>query len=768
VTSAPGAGVSGVSAIGRSLPLVNAREKVTGAAQYVADLKLPNMLHAKILRSSYPHARLVHVDVERARRLPGVKLVLTGADTPKPWGVVHKDEHVLAVEKVRFIGEEIAAVVAVDENIALDALELIRVEYDELPAVFDPEAALAQDAPLIHAGGNVAREIRIERGDVDAGFRAAAVVHEATYETSVQYQAAMEPNGVVAAVDGAGRLTVWAPVHSVHRTQQRLADVLDLPTSRIRVIQTYVGGSFGGKLGEDSALVITATLAFRCRRPVRLVNTRVEDFQGMRPRMPVRMMLKMGVKADGEIVAKETAIFGDNGAYTGLSGEVMLVTAARLDSLYRQTNVRTHARLVYTNNVPSGGFRGFGVPQMAFPLDSHMDALAEKLGMDPIELRLRNVVQPGDTTVHGWEIGSCELSRCLAEARKAIGWDAKRAGRTTAPAMSGKRRGVGVGCSLHVSGARQVADWDGSTMIVKFNPDGRAVIVCGEGDIGQGGTTVLTQIAAEVLGIPPEHITVTTADTDVTPFVWGPVASRLTFIAGNALIQACRAARAQILDIAGKLLEAAPDDLVIRDGVVHVAGSPDRRVTVGQACAAHLFRRDGDAIFARASWDAPTVVADKKTFRGNVSAAYSFAVQAVEVEVDIETGAVRVVDLVAADDVGRPLNPMAVEGQIAGAIAQGMGYAMYEELVRDRGRLLNGNLADYTVPTAASLVTPRTILVDSVEPNGPFGAKGGSEAPISPTAGAIANAVYDAVGVRITSLPITPEKILRGLRARWS
>jgi CO/xanthine dehydrogenase Mo-binding subunit len=755
------------SAIGRSLPLVNAREKVTGAAQYVADLKLPHMLHAKILRSSYPHALLTRVDVERARRLPGVKLVMTGADTPKPWGVVHKDEHVLAVDKVRFIGEEIAAVVAVDENTALDALELIRVDYEELPAVFDPEAALAPGAPLIHAHGNLAREIRIDRGDVDAGFGIAALIHEAIYETSQQYQAAMEPNGTVAALDGAGRLTVWAPMHSVHRTQQRLADVLDLPTSRIRVIQPYVGGSFGGKLGEDSNLVITAMLAVACGRPVRLVNTRVEDFQGMRPRMPVRMTLKMGVTRDGEIVAKETTIVGDNGAYTGLTGEVMLVTAARLDSLYRQTNIRTVARLAYTNNVPSGGFRGFGVPQMAFPLDSHLDALADKLGMDPIEIRLRNASQPGDTTVHGWQIGSCEFSRCLRETRTAIGWDAKRGASRARPPSgpSTKRRGVGVGCALHVSGARQVADWDGSTMIIKFNPDGRAVIICGEGDIGQGGTTVLTQIAAEILGLPPEHITVSTADTDVTPFVWGPVASRLTFIAGNALIQAAQAARKQILDIAGKLLEAAPEDLTIAGGIVHVVGSPTRHVTVGQACSAHLFRRQGDAVFARATYDAPTVVADKKTFFGNVSAAYSFAVQGVEVEVDTETGAIHLVDLVAVDDVGRPLNPMAVEGQIAGAIAQGVGYAMYEELVRDHGRLLNGNLADYTVPTAASLVSPRTILVDSVEPNGPFGAKGGSEAPISPTAGAIANAVYDAVGVRITSLPVTPEKVLRGLRA---
>ncbi len=765
------AGRGKLTVVGQSLPMLGAHDKVSGRALYVSDLKLPHMLHAKILRSPYPHARIVHIDAERARRLRGVKVVLTGADTPRPIGAIgaHKDEHILAVDKVRHVGEEVVAVAAVDENTALDALELIRVDYEELPAVFDPEEALGPGAPAVHASGNLVREIRIDRGDVDAGFASAAVVHEATYQTQPQYHAPMEPTGAVATIDASGRLTVWAAVQSIHRNQLRLADALGLPTSRVRVIQPHMGGSFGGKLGEDSTHYIAARLALACGRPVRLLNTRLEDFLGVRARMAARIRLKMGVDPAGRITAKETWIHGDNGAYCGLSPEVILVIAARLDSLYRHRNVRTLARLVYTNNPPSGAFRGFGNPQMAFALESHLDVLAEQLGMDPLELRRRNSVQPGDTTIHGWSIGSCELSKCYEETAKRIGGPLRRRPRAPADGASvaeGRRRGIGIAVAMHVSGARQAADWDGSNVVVKLTPDGRAVIICGEGDIGQGGPTALTQIAAETLGIPPDHVTVTPADTETTPFCFGPMASRLTLVAGNAVIKAAEGARRQLLSIAGQLLEASPEDLTIAGGAIHVVGAPDRRVTIAQACTAHIFRRDGEDIFARGTYDAPSVVADRKTYLGNVSAAYSFAVQAVEVEVDVETGVVRIIRIVAADDVGTPVNPRAVEGQIHGAIAQGVGYALFEGFALENGRLLNGNLADYPVATAASMPTPETVLVDGWEPNGPFGAKGGSEAPISPTAAAIANAIYDAVGVRITSLPITPDKILRALRER--
>jgi CO/xanthine dehydrogenase Mo-binding subunit len=705
------------------------------------------------------------VDVERARALRGVRGVFTGADVPAHcWGPIVKEHRILAADKVRFAGEEVVAVVAVDEATALDALELCRVEYEELPAVFDPEEALRPGAPEIHAGTkNLAREIKIERGDVEAGFRAADHVFEDTYQTGHQYQAYMEPMGTVATVDASGRLTVWAPTQSIYFTRELVAQAIGIPASRVRVIQPYVGGGFGGKLTEDANTPLAAWLAWRCGRPVRLINTRLDDFQAARSRMPARIRLKMGVKKDGEIVAKEAEIFGDNGAYSGLATEIILVTAFRIDSLYRLQNVRTVARLAYTNKIPTGAFRGFGTPQAAFAMDCHLDALAERIGMDPVAIRIRNAIRQGETSVHGWYMGSCGLTECIERAADAIGWKAKRGARQGTGPL---RRGVGIGCGLHVTANRQLADWDGSTVAIKLNEDGRVNLICGEGDIGQGAVTVLSQIAANELGVPLEHIIVTTPDTDTTPFCFGAFASRVTMLAGNAVMLAARAARAELVAIAAEKLEVAPEDLTIEDGVIHVVGAAHRKVTVGEACVAHLFRRNGEGIFTRATYDAPTVMADKQTFYGNVAPAYSFAAQAVEVEVDTETGQVRVLNVVAADDVGKALNPLAVDGQIHGAVAQGLGYALFEGLAMENGRLVNGNFADYTLPTADALPPVQTVLVETIDPNGPYGAKGASETPIVPTAGAVANAIYDAVGVRITSLPITPEKVLRALRAK--
>jgi CO/xanthine dehydrogenase Mo-binding subunit len=749
--------------VGTSMPQVNAREKVTGSATFVADMTLPQMLHGKVLRSPYPHARIVHIDVERARRLPGVRAIVTGADVRKKHGLSTKDETILATDRVRFAGEEVLAVAAVDENVALDALELITVEYEELPAVFDPDAALRAGAPEVHEGtGNVAREITVTRGDVEAGLKAAHVVHEATYQTNYQYHAFTEPMGSLVSVDAQGRLTVWCPTQSIYFTRHLLSEALDVPISTIRVIQTYIGGGFGGKLSDDRNTYITALLAMKAGRPVRIINSRLDDFLGNRPRLPQRVTLRMGVSREGFITAKDAEIVADNGAYSGFAPEVMLVTSMRIDSLYRQTNVRAHARLVYTNKIPTGAFRGFGAPQMAFPLDSHLDALAARLGMDPVEIRRRNAIRTGDVSCHGYVMSSSGFTDCLnaVEARVA---DARRAPR---PREGRLRRGIGFGAAIHVSANRQLAAWDGSTVAIKFNEDGRVNLICGESDMGQGLNTVLVQMAAETLGIRPEHITVSVADTESTPYCFGGWASRQTITTGHAVILAAQGARQQLLGIAADKLEVAVEDLTINDGVIHVVGAADKNMTVAQASLAHIYRRNGEGIFSRATHDHDTVQPDKDTYYGNLSPAYSFAAQAAEVEVDTETGTVRLVRIVAADDVGTPINPMAVEGQVEGSIGQSIGYALSEELILEDGRLVNGNLADYSVPTAEMVPPIETILVDVSDPNGPFGAKGGSECPFSPTAGAIANAVHDAVGVRITSLPITAEKVLRALRER--
>jgi CO/xanthine dehydrogenase Mo-binding subunit len=749
--------------IGVSIPQITGREKVVGRAQYVGDLKVAGMLHGKVLRSPYPHARILHLDTSRSRALRGVKVVVTGDDTPqRRWGLIKKERRILAADKVRFAGEEVAAVAAVDEATALDALELIRVEYEELPAVLVPQLALEPGAPEIHAGtGNLAYEIRVERGDVEAGFNSAAAVYEASYEMSYQYPGYMEPMGTLAVPDGNGRITVWTPTAGVFVARARLAEALDIPISQIRVIQTVTGGGFGGKNSEDANTPIAAFLALKAGRPVRLVNNRLEDFLAAPASLPARVWLKMGVTRTGEIVAKDSIVVADNGAYTGLAPAMVHVAAMRSDSMHRLKNVRSHGRLAFTNKIPSGAFRGFGNPQMGFPLNSHLTVLAEMIGMDPVDLHLRNAIQSGDTSIHGWQIGSSGLTECLQRAAKAIGWTGKYK-RQRGDAV--RKRGVGIAAGIHVSGNREIQNWDGSTIDIKINEDGGATLITGESDVGQGSSTVLVQICANELGIPIEHINIINPDTDVAPFCYGAIASRVTIIAGNAVVRAARAVREKLLSAAAEKLEASPGDLTIENGVIQVIGS-DHGITVAEAARAHIFRAGGEAVSARVTYDPPTVMSDKNNY-GNVAPAYSFAAQAVEVEVDTETGQVRLLDSYTADDCGRAINPMAVHGQTNGAVVQGIGWALYENLQFDEGRLVNGNFADYTIPTADAVPRLRSGIVESNDPNGPYGAKGASETAILPPPGAIANAIQDATGVRINSLPITPEKVLAALRAQ--
>jgi CO/xanthine dehydrogenase Mo-binding subunit len=554
---------------------------------------------------------------------------------------------------------------------------------------------------------------------------------------------------------------VWCPTAGVFFARTRLAEALDMPQSRVRVIQTTTGGGFGGKNSEDANTPIAAWLAVKAGRPVRLVNNRLEDFLAAPASLPARVWLKMGLSKDGEIVAKDSIIIADNGAYSGLAPAMVHVTAMRSDSMHRLKNVRSHGRLAFTNKIPSGAFRGFGNPQMGFPLNSHLTVLAGMIGMDPLEVHLRNAIRTGDTSVHGWKINSGGLTECLQRARDAIGWKEKH-GRKLGTGT--RRRGVGIAAAIHVSANREIADWDGSTVAVKVNEDGRVTLITGECDVGQGSNTILCQIVAHELGIPVDHVTVNNPDTDVVPFCFGAIASRVTIVAGNAAIKAAREAREKLLSVAAEKLEAAPSDLTIENGMIHVVGVSGHGMPIGDAARLHIFRSGGEGIYTRATYDPPTVMSDKTTHYGNVSPGYSFAAQAVEVEVDTETGQVSLVDSFTADDCGKALNPMAVHGQTSGATAQGIGWALYEGYEYQDGRLANGNFADYTMPTADSLPDLRSSIVESNEPNGPYGAKGASETAVGPPPGAIANAIYDAVGVRINSLPITPEKVLKALK----
>jgi CO/xanthine dehydrogenase Mo-binding subunit len=754
------------STLGTPVPQVNARAKVLGRAQYAGDLQLPGMLHGKVLRSPWPHARILRIDASAARALPGVKAVITGEDGPKvPWGVHKKERLTFARDVVRFAGEEVAAVAAVNEEIARDALDLIEVEYEELPPLLTPDEALAVGAPTIHPNraDNIAHEIRFERGDVDRAFAQAHLVHEATYTTHAQYPGYMEPMATVATVDPDGRLQVWTSTHSAHLVRARLAAVLELPVTQVRVIQATTGGGFGGKMIEDANNLIAGALALRTGRPVRVVNNRLEDFLAAPSSVPERITLKLGMDREGHIVAKDVRIVADCGAYSGLAPEVMHVSAMRSDNMHRNPNVRSHATMTYTHTPPHGAFRGFGGTQMQFALNSHIDLMARKLDLDPVHVHRINAIERGETSVHGWKIGSTGLQECLDQCVEAIGWNAKR-GRA---AQAGeKRRGVGIAAAMHVSGNRTIGNWDGSTVMVKINEDGRAIVHSSEADVGQGAQTVLCQAVAHELDIPLAHVHITLPDTDSSPWAIGTLASRVTIAGGHAAMRAGQAARDKLVALASTMLQLTAAELECAGGTVRVKADPTRALTLAELARNHVWRHGGEGIQVTGTWDARTEMFDKQTLMGNIAPAYSFAAQAVEVEVDTETGQVTVIDSFVSDDCGKAFNPLGVHGQSNGAAAQAIGWTLYEQLKLEDGRIANGNFADYTMPTPDAIPMLRSGIVESIDPNGPYGAKGASETAILPGAAAIANAVFDAVGVRITDLPITPEKVLAALRRK--
>lgn len=757
---------AGVSTIGRNTPQIDARQKVTGRAIYGGDFKLPGMLHLKVLRSSQAHARIVHIETAAARALPGVHAVLTGKETPDRLTGVHRKQHrILATGKVRFIGEEVVAVAAEDEETARDALDLIRVEYEPLPVLADADEAMRESAVEIHAEtGNLAIEYNVTRGDVDAAFARAALIHEATYETSPQYPGYMEPMATVAWMGSDDRLHVRVPTQTAFLARNRIADALGLPVSKIQVIQSAVGGGFGGKTIEECNSLICAWVATRVNRPVRFLNSRLDDFLGARSSPGERIWLKMGVDVDGLIIAKDVKIIADCGAYEGLATHILQVSLVRSDNMHRHLkDVRLNGRLIYTNNPPRGAFRGFGGPQAGFALNSHMADMAAKLGIDPVAFQQRNAVRTGDITIHGFQLGSAGLGECLEQVSQGIRWDEKR----RRPKDRGsKRRGIGFGSAIHVSANREMGNWDGSTVLARVSTDGRVTLVTGESDMGQGAFTMLAQCCASELSIPLSQVTVLPTDTDVSPYGHGSIASRVTILAGNAAIKAGREIKGKLLALASEALGVPEADLVLSNGEVFAASpSPNRKLSFGELARMHIYRHGGEGLQVTTTYDPPTVLAMARPDQyGNVAPGYSFAAQAAEVEVDMETGQVQVLETWVSDDCGRALNPLAVHGQTCGAAAMAIGWTLYEELKYDKCQLLNGNFADYTMPTADSLPAIHSDVVESMEPNGPYGAKGASETAMIPGAAAIANAIYDAVGVRIRSLPITPEKMLAALR----
>ena len=756
--------------VGERVVRKDAAAKVTGRAVYGVDVKLPGMLQGKILRSPVPHARIVGIDTSKAERLPGVRAVVTGRDAPYTHNAsIIKDWCFFAQEKVRHVGEAVAAVAAVDEETAEEALGLIEVDYEDLPAVFDAEEAVKPGAPLVHegmmdypraeafhpvAGTNICNYFKLRRGDAENAFVGCDVVVEERYTTAMMQHCPMETHVTVAQQTVDGRLTLWTGAQSPYWTRFELATALGIPMSDIRIIVPYVGGGFGAKHAVKVEQYAIALARKTGHRPVRIALTRAEEFGASLARQPTTIDIKTGATRDGRIVARHIKILWNTGAYADLSPAVSRNAGFAAGGPYVIPNVWVDSYCVYTNNPVCGAFRGFGVPEVTWAGESQLDVVAQRLGLDPLELRLRNAVEEGSESVLGEVLHSVGVKECLQKAATAVGWKAPK----------GPRRGRGVAC-MHKSTGTPTS----SAAFVKLNEDGSVSLLSSAVEMGQGSETVLAQIVAEELGVKMEHIRVATPDTDVTPYERSTTSSRTTFHAGNALVAAARDAKEQILEIAGQLLEASAKDLELRDEKVWVRGSPDRSVPLAGLWKAGMYSRGQYPILGRGAYSTSGIYdpLDPQTGRSKRSTAFwMYAAQAAEVEVDLETGKVTVLKLTAAHDMGKAINPQTCEQQIEGALVMGLGQALFEELVMDQGRPLNPSFIDYKLPCTLDIPALEAILVEAPHRDGPFGAKGLGEPGLAPTAAAIGNAILDAIGVRMCDLPITPEKVLRALRER--
>lgn len=759
--------MTATSVVGRRQPKLDAPDKAVGRAIYGHDVRLPGMLHGRILYSAHPHARVLHVDVTRAERLPGVHALVTAADNPPTRFGYGKDNTPLKGEVVRSLRDEVAAVAAVDPEIAEEAISLIRVDYEPLPAVFDAAAALKPGAPLVHAdrGSNLVQAYRYRHGDLAVGEAESDFTVEAEFDLPYVAHGAIETTVVVAAFDGRGRLTLYSGTQIPFLLQRDLAEALHLDGSQIRILQTAVGGAFGRGLDIYPFEPIAALLARKSARPVRLAFSRPEEFRAAPVRQPAHVQVRAGARRDGRLTFRAVHALLDIGAYVSWGAVTPLVMMETTASLYRVPHVEFEADCVYTNNPITGAVRGYGNPQSTFFVESMMDRLAEAAGIDPVQFRLQNANLPGEETPQGLRITSCGLRECLEAVSAAVDRSPSPGG--AAPPGGHLRRGIGFAATLNVGGGARIYRSDGCGATVKVDDFGRVNLITGSSEIGQGSETALAQIVAEVLGASIDAVSVHNSDSDLKPWDVGVHASRTTFIAGNAAYLAALEARKQLYETASALLSAPPEELEARDGAIF-ARTSGASVDLGKVVRARHFREGGRIVVGEGWYDPPTQLVDKETYKGNISAAYGFGAQMAEVEVDTETGQVRVLRLVCANDVGRAINPMAVEGQIEGGAQMGLGYALTEELLVRDGEVLNPDFLDYRLFTAADMPEIETIIVETSDPEGPFGAKGVGEMGGTPTAAAIANAVFDAVGLRLTRLPMTPERVLAALDAQRS
>ena len=740
--------------VGKPITRVDAEEKVTGRAIYGYDLVLPKMLYGKVLFSTRPHAIIKRIDTEKARRLPGVHAVITGKDVPWTHGETIKDMPFLAQGKVRFVGEPVAAVAAIDEDTAQAAVALIDVEYEDLPAYFSPEEACKPEATPIHEDydsyrkadiivpgphPNILEHFKLRTGDVESGFRESDLVLEQRYVVPPIAHTAMEPHSAHAQVDPeSGKVTVWVANDAPFRVLTETAEALGLPKEKIRFINPYQGGGFGSK-GAMKVEAIAIALAYHTNgRPVRVKFNRPETFVSTITRHEAIVYIKSGIKRDGTLVAREVRIYWGAGAYAEKSPTVCMKGSLTSPGPYRIPHVKVDGYAVYTNKPLAGAFRGYGVPQTAWACEQHMDELAARLGMDPLDFRLKNVFVDGDLSYWGERLVAVGLKETLLKATEAIGWG-KKSDLSNQP--RGTRMGKGFACI-----AKPTRTPTTSTAAVRIDTRGKVTILAGTVEIGQGCTTILSQIAAEELRVSIDDVSMHSLDTDAIPFDASTTSSRSTYHMGNAVKRAAIHAREQIAELAGSLGDTSiPYGEVIRrklgaDGIVTGHGS-------------YTFELGKDV--------------DPQTGHSeHASAFYMYATQAAEVAVDEETGRVRLVRMVAAHDVGKAINPLNCVAQIEGGLAMGIGAALHEELViDDRGRVKNPSFLDYHLVTSLDLPKLETIIVECPDPNGPYGAKGLGEPGLAPTPAAIGNAVANALGTRIYEMPLSPERVFWAIQS---
>lgn len=750
--------------VGKRKPMLDAFEKATGNAKFTDDLSFPGMLFGKILRSPYPHAKILQVDLSGALKVKGVQGAICGRDIPrKKYGIVPmaKDEYALAIDKVRYIGDEVAAVVATSIEAAEEAISKIKVDYEVLPAVFDPLEAMKPGAPIIHdeVPDNVSAKIRKEFGDVERAFSESDEIFEDDFETQPVNHAPLEPHAAIGLADHSGRVTLYSSTQIPFFLRRNLATTLDLPESRIRIIKPKVGGGFGQKIDLYAKDFCAAFFALQTKKPVKFVYEREEMFTSTRQRHPFRIHLKTGMKRDGTIHVQQFKAIADGGAYNSTAPLMITLACYFIMLPYRIENLLFEGFHVYTNKPVGGAMRGHGIPQVRFAVENQLDIIAEKMGIDPLELRLKNAFHAGEPHPAKLLVQSCGFSDTLIKAAEAIGWKERR----------GKLpfgRGIGLAGASFPSGVSNMSHIS-SGAVVKIERDGSITLLTGAADIGQGAETVISQIVAEEMGVSLEDIRITAADTEITPLDPGTFGSGVTLRAGNAARMAALSAREKLFEAVAEKLEVDLHQLEAKGGRIYVKNQPEKGMSLLEAIKVYQYSDRPMPIIGRGSYmppaKEPTTLLKED---GNFSPAYSFMTQAAEVEVDPTTGKVKVLKVVAAHDCGRAINPMLVEGQLDGSVVGGMGQALYEDVLTDKGQVLNPSFLDYGLPTALEVPSITSIEVETNDPEGPFGAKESGEGTQLAPAPAIINAIYDAIGVRFHSLPVTPDKILEALKKK--